>query len=211
MSTGLERMLFGPMPEGRECGGCVACCVDMLVATPELQKPANTMCVHCTGTGCGIHATRPLVCRSWDCVWRQIEALPDELRPDRSGVMFDLDRQRPQRNLFEHIFIIARAKDPALFDQPVVLQAIEMFVRQGQLPVWLSVDGKKRLIHPAGPLADAILDFDNLPADTDPALVEAARQWRDYYIPLAQFMTENDAKLAQPGLVADIIAATTTT
>lgn len=85
--------------------------------------------------------------------------LPDELRPDRCGVLFYGDQQFPPRNIFERIFLLARADDPASFECPEVAAAIGMFIRNGLLPVWLGVAGTRKLIYPAEPLASAIFAF----------------------------------------------------
>lgn len=80
------------------------CCITTTV--PELTKPSWTLCVHCTGVGCGIYEARPASCRAFECGWYRDLQLPDALRPDRSGVMVEIldgtnvvlavvDRQRP--------------------------------------------------------------------------------------------------------------------
>src|SRR4249919_857209 len=75
---------------GRQCGGCVACC--KLFHVPQLQKPPNVLCSHCTGRGCGIHEVRPEVCRTYYCLWPRIEAMPDFARPDKLGIVFSIVR-----------------------------------------------------------------------------------------------------------------------
>jgi hypothetical protein len=55
-------------------------------------KPAGNLCRHRTGSGCGIYRERPETCARLDCLWLRIGTLPDWLRPDRSGMMFRLDR-----------------------------------------------------------------------------------------------------------------------
>lgn len=72
----------------RHCDGCTMCCV--LPEQRELQKPAGVVCEHCAiGTGCTIYKHRPQGCRSFDCLWLLNESIPDELRPDRIGVVFE--------------------------------------------------------------------------------------------------------------------------
>jgi hypothetical protein len=73
--------------QGRECGACTACCVDLNIDAPELVKLADQACRHCTGAGCGIYDRRPAVCRDFHCGWRRISWLGEEWRPDRIGVM----------------------------------------------------------------------------------------------------------------------------
>ncbi len=70
----------------RDCGGCTFCCKHMNV--PELDKPAGTWCRHCRiGVGCGNYEERVEACFVFRCQWLIDEAMPDELRPDRSGAM----------------------------------------------------------------------------------------------------------------------------
>lgn len=73
---------------GRNCGECTACCSDLLIDTPELQKQNAVLCTHCTKSGgCSIYDDRPEVCRNWYCLWRQLPNLDDAWRPDRIGLM----------------------------------------------------------------------------------------------------------------------------
>jgi hypothetical protein len=73
---------------GRECGTCTACCVELTIDQPELRKLAGHVCPHCIlGQGCTIYPTRPLVCRTWFCAWRQLDWIGDALRPDQSDVL----------------------------------------------------------------------------------------------------------------------------
>lgn len=71
----------------RQCGECKACCVSFRV--PELEKPENVPCKHLCEIGCGIHATRPQVCRGYECLWLQ-GALGEGMRPDKSGLILSL-------------------------------------------------------------------------------------------------------------------------
>lgn len=76
----------------RECGECRACCVVLgFDADPNeapFSKPHGTPCRHLVQIGCGIYEERPPVCRRFQCGWIQAPHWPDELRPDRCGVMF---------------------------------------------------------------------------------------------------------------------------
>ncbi len=67
---------------GKTCGSCTLCC--KLFPVPELQKPAGTWCRHIAqGRGCGIHETRPPVCRAFDCQWLYNADLGPEWKPER--------------------------------------------------------------------------------------------------------------------------------
>jgi hypothetical protein len=71
----------------RICGPCNVCCVELEIATPELNKKARVPCPHLAGAGCGIYAARPGVCQQFLCGWRLFEELDDSWRPDLSGVL----------------------------------------------------------------------------------------------------------------------------
>ncbi|HWY60689.1 MAG TPA: hypothetical protein VNW15_02190 [Rhizomicrobium sp.] len=71
---------------GRECGACTICCTTPAIDKPEIQKPPNTPCRHCRG-GCAIYETRPQICRDYHCGWRLLPILPEDWRPDRSGIL----------------------------------------------------------------------------------------------------------------------------
>ena len=71
----------------KECGDCAVCCYHCNV--PEMNSPAGEMCSKNTGTGCSIYENRPAICRPFKCLWLAQEQLPDDLRPDRCGVMFE--------------------------------------------------------------------------------------------------------------------------
>lgn len=89
----------------RDCDGCTLCCKVMNV--PELEKPAGAWCRHCTiGAGCGIHETRPDVCRRYFCMWTTNGNLGPEWKPseakfvispeaDGSRISIYVDTQRP--------------------------------------------------------------------------------------------------------------------
>jgi hypothetical protein len=74
--------------QSRECGECTVCCKVLPVDTKEFRKTSGVLCQHCReGVGCGIYHSRPPVCRDWYCGWRLLPYLPDDWRPDRSGVI----------------------------------------------------------------------------------------------------------------------------
>lgn len=72
------------IPE-RVCGECTLCC--RFYAVREIAKPEGEWCRHCTEAGCSVHASRPQSCRNFDCFWLMDEGFPEELRPDRCGVV----------------------------------------------------------------------------------------------------------------------------
>ena len=74
---------------GRTCGECSACCTVLNVDTPEFQKLPGKPCAHLCAQGCAIHETSFPVCRTYHCGWRHLAGLPDDWRPDKSGVLVD--------------------------------------------------------------------------------------------------------------------------
>jgi hypothetical protein len=73
-------------PLERSCGDCTLCC--KVYNMPELEKSAGQWCRHCVpGQGCGIHDTRPEVCRAFFCLWIRDDTLPDYWKPNRSKMV----------------------------------------------------------------------------------------------------------------------------
>jgi len=72
---------------GKSCGECTMCCSALEIE--ELKKPAGPPCPNCILTGgCKIYATRPDVCRDFECEWLRQRHLTRPFRPDRIGVIF---------------------------------------------------------------------------------------------------------------------------
>ena len=185
--TTIHDIVLGPAIADRACDDCVACCQVLNIDAPELVKPANQMCPHCTGQGCAIYDTRPQVCRTWDCVWRRIESMPLETRPDHLGVLFTIDRQADPQSVFDRLYFVARAVDEpeALKKQPT-LDAAAMLAH-GPLPIFACWDDERRMIYPRAELAAAILDPDGGHA---PALVEEGRAFMARFEPFARLADE---------------------
>jgi hypothetical protein len=71
---------------GRECGTCNACCVFPLIDSPEIRKASGAVCCHSKPTGCDIYECRPGLCSRFFCGWRRDTSIPQDWRPDRSGI-----------------------------------------------------------------------------------------------------------------------------
>jgi hypothetical protein len=101
--------------------------------------------------------------------------MPDELRPDRIGVVFSLESVAEPKNPFERSFIVGRAVNSlADLDSPGARAAIQTFIEKGDLPVWLSFGQERRLLHPYPALRDAILRG----AGASPELAADVELWR---------------------------------
>ena len=84
----------------RACGTCSLCC--KVLSISELAKPAGEWCTHCRpGKGCGIHATRPFVCRGFYCEWMISKGLGPEWRPEQAK--FALFKSNGGRRLTAHV------------------------------------------------------------------------------------------------------------
>ena len=90
METTLPSLPVLQLQAPNKCGGCTACCT--VLGIKEIRKPDYAPCPHLSAGGCGIYENRPTECRTYECVWRSSN-LPDELRPDRLGVILELHGQ----------------------------------------------------------------------------------------------------------------------
>jgi hypothetical protein len=117
------------------------------VREPELQKTSHVLCVHCReGEGCRIYPQRPQVCREYYCGWRMVPALPDDWRPDMSGVFVDRLRFREgadngipahyDRKFMVQLLLLR----PEAIDDAQLPEVIAVFVK-ANVPVFLGVCG----------------------------------------------------------------------
>jgi hypothetical protein len=73
-------------PASRQCGGCRMCChVDDI---PGVKK-AWEACRHFCEAGCDLYGNQPPICAKFECWWKA-NLVPDELRPDRCGLVVSL-------------------------------------------------------------------------------------------------------------------------
>ena len=133
----------------RVCGACSLCCT--LLRVDELGKPGGTPCRHQRSArpGCGIHATRPSICRAYRCLWLQ-GSLEQQDRPDRLGAVLDL------RPVGESLRLEVKLAEPGGFDASPRLRAIaeryrgSMPVRITDLAAPLDPDAPFRVLLPDG-------------------------------------------------------------
>jgi hypothetical protein len=181
--TTLHDLVLGPAIPARACGDCVACCKVLNIDEPDMVKPADQMCMHCTGKGCGIYESRPQVCRSWDCVWRRIASMPLETRPDHLGVLFTVDRRAEPQTPFDRLYFVARAVDAPEALGKSATTDVGVMLTNGPLPIFISWGDQRQMMHPRAELAAAILDPQ---AGHDPALVEEGRAFMARFEPYAR-------------------------
>ncbi len=131
------------MTQVRDCGGCVACCIAPLIDDPELQKPPQTVCTHCTGTACGIHERKPTTCSEFTCEWALGKAGTDAQRPDTVGIiesfLFDIALGLP-RILFE--------TRVGTLKEPYAQERLKALIAKGSCVITLEFDLTQRLIVP---------------------------------------------------------------
>ena len=176
-TTDLETTLLGPVLAGRSCGDCGACCTVLTVDTPDFSKPAGTPCEHLSARGCGIHAVRPHICRTWFCAWRRNANMPDDARPDLSGLLVSLNFARNPRNCLEGVSLNVRviAQDGAI-DTDMARTILDA-VCDRLIPVWFSNGTQKMLMHPDNEVARLILSGDAARAH----LADEVAAWRERY------------------------------
>jgi Fe-S-cluster containining protein len=170
----LETVLLGPVLADRACGDCAVCCTTLTVDTPDFKKPPETPCTHLAARGCGIHAVRPHICRTWFCAWRRMGGLPDDARPDRSGLLVSLNFVSKPRNCFEGVSINVRMLDGRDAIESGMAATVLDSLCDRLVPVWFSDGSKKMLMHPEDEVAGHVLSGTAAPAH----LAEEVAAWR---------------------------------
>ena len=178
MDTDLETALLGPVILDRSCGDCTMCCTILTVDTPDFKKAAGAPCAHLGEQGCSIHAVRPHICRTWFCAWRRVQAMPDEARPDRSGILASIDFVREPRNCFEGVSIMVRMLPGSAAIENGMAGAILDSLCDQLVPVWFSDGSRKMLMHPDNEVAALVLSGDAAPAH----LRAEVAAWRARYM-----------------------------
>lgn len=117
-----------------ECGECTACC--LMFPIPPIEKPSNTRCQYCTGSGCSIWDTKPQMCTDYQCAYYQAKIAPLELRPDKCGIIFTKKNDR----IFSGV-LVSGTKVSDLANKQ-----IQSFNNQGYSVVLLSVNEREPLV-----------------------------------------------------------------
>jgi hypothetical protein len=125
-----------PLVPGRECGDCTICCSTMNIDKPQAQKHSGVLCKNCVDGGCAIYETRPDVCRSFHCGWRQMPGLGDAWRPDRSGVFIEF--QQLDKDAGYSLMLVGNPLKTVR--QPQVIDFVATNVSRN-VPVWMTLPG----------------------------------------------------------------------
>ena len=133
----------------------------------SLHKGANTWCVHARlppgshgKVGCEIYAKRPEECRLWSCLWLLDDSFPEELRPDRSHVVFDMmtDRVRSidragKEQLHEVVQLWCDPHHRDAHRAPLVREAIQQIAARAGLATLVRFSDRDGFLVLAPPLA----------------------------------------------------------
>ncbi|WP_242138875.1 YkgJ family cysteine cluster protein [Sphingomonas sp. TREG-RG-20F-R18-01] len=175
--TDVETTLLGPVLADRSCGDCTACCTVLTIDTPDLKKPAGQPCENLFEGGCRIHAERPHICRTWFCAWRRVATMPEDARPDRSGLLVSLNFVRAPQNCFEGVSINIRVlAGSEAIENGMAAVVLDSLCDQ-LIPVWFSDGSSKMLLHPDDDVARLVLSGDPAP----PHLEDEVSAWRERY------------------------------
>jgi len=130
-------MRLPPPTPGRDCGACTACCVEIAIDDPALQKPDHVACPHCVASqGCAIYQSRPATCRNWYCGWRFLN-LSEAMRPDLSAVMLSPELGTAPGYEKGGLRLVFLREDRALLRQDELLDLVAKCV-MGGVPIFLS-------------------------------------------------------------------------
>lgn len=97
----------------RECGTCTKCCEGWLMGNVrghEMYTGKPCFFVE-QGVGCKDYDNRPKYpCVSFNCGWKEIVEMPEEFKPENSGVILQLSKEKN----IEFIAIIKAPLDPSI-------------------------------------------------------------------------------------------------
>lgn len=103
--------------------------------------------------------------------------MPDEARPDRSGILVSLDFVREPRNCFEGVSIMVRMIPGSEAIENGMAGIILDSLCDQLVPVWFSDGSKKMLMHPESSVAALVMSADTAPAH----LRDEVAAWRERY------------------------------
>ena len=72
----------------KECEECTLGC--KLLETHGVPSKIEEYCTYCSlSERCSIYSTRSEECRTYQCMWSQMDHVGNELRPDKCNIIFD--------------------------------------------------------------------------------------------------------------------------
>ncbi len=84
----------------RACEDCSQCCRVLPLYIDEF-KPQGYWCKYCTQPGCSIYTTTiPKSCKDFFCGSIQNEDIPENLKPNRSGIVLEVLDNNPNTTKF---------------------------------------------------------------------------------------------------------------
>ena len=113
---------------GKACGTCNMCC--KVLEIEEIKKPAGPYCPNCNvGAGCAIYATRPTVCRDYECLWKGDRGMSVQMRPDRIGTILMEDEDS------EEYRAVCDPEKPFAWRNPLVFKHLVAIAKTGRVVV----------------------------------------------------------------------------
>ena len=88
------------------CGECTACCYANPIAPEQdadIAHGPHKPCKYLCGKGCTIYDKRPIICRSFFCLWRLhgwVNKM-EQYRPDKLGILIDVSHLHSNPPLME--------------------------------------------------------------------------------------------------------------
>lgn len=149
-------MEHGEVLPDRQCGECNVCCIALTIDDDELQKLPGYRCKNLQADHrCGIYATRPRTCSTFECGWRILKWVRPTLRPDRSGVLIRFHVQvAPDQSRTEGV-IISFLNRGALKAEGLA-ETVAAVVNAG-VPLFLSVPGPPGHTSSRGRIDEALM------------------------------------------------------
>lgn len=87
----------------RQCGTCTKCCEGWLMGDINLRTmyPGKPCYLLDIGKGCSDYENRPAFpCRVFNCAWIVDQGIPEEYKPENSGVIPKYTNRNGQKSLF---------------------------------------------------------------------------------------------------------------
>ncbi|MBB5684940.1 hypothetical protein FHS49_000931 [Sphingobium boeckii] len=103
--------------------------------------------------------------------------MPDDARPDRSGILVSLDFVRDPSNCFEGVSIMVRMHPGSKAIENGMASSILDVLCDRLVPVWFSDGTKKMLMHPEDCVASLVISGGAAP----PHLRDEVAAWRERY------------------------------